>query len=145
MDHNKGDSENPNVRCRWVACEIATDKDEPLCAATPPLEALRMALSDVATRRKGGPQRKVLFIDVRKAHLHASSVREVYVQLPPEEGKPTRCAKLLRCLYGTRDAPAQWEAHDTEKLEELGLKKKGLGEPVCLPPCSQAHQSCGAW
>ena len=47
--------------------------------------------------------------------MHAASVREVYVDLPPELGKQGSglCAKLLRCLYGTRDASARWEAPST--------------------------------
>eukprot|EP00969_Alexandrium_andersonii_P343490 15182718-Alexandrium_andersonii.AAC.1 len=44
-------------------------------AATPPLQALRLLLSDLATRRRGCSDgrrrgaRKALLIDVRKAHL----------------------------------------------------------------------------
>eukprot|EP00969_Alexandrium_andersonii_P130480 5770098-Alexandrium_andersonii.AAC.1 len=57
-------------------------------AATPPLEALRLLLSDLATRRRGCAYgrhrgaRKALLIDVRKAHLHAFVDEDVYVALP---------------------------------------------------------------
>ena len=71
---------NPNIRCRWVACEVATYKDDSMFASTPPLEAIRFLLSDVATRVKGEAQKKILLIDVKKAHLHASAVREIYVE-----------------------------------------------------------------
>ena len=78
-------------------------------AATPPLEAIRLLLSDLAVRRRGQEKqrgrRKLLVIDVRKAHLHAFVDREVYVDLPPEVAKKGYCARLVRCLYGTRDAP----------------------------------------
>eukprot|EP00969_Alexandrium_andersonii_P236341 10433766-Alexandrium_andersonii.AAC.1 len=63
-------------------------------AATPPLEGLRILLSDLATsgraracgRRPGA--RKALLIDVRKAHLHAFVHEDVYVALPPEVAEP---------------------------------------------------------
>eukprot|EP00973_Karenia_brevis_P021591 2968281-Karenia_brevis.AAC.1 len=41
-----------------------------LFAETPPLEAKRMLLSRAVTRRRDGRQRKVMFIDVKKAHLN---------------------------------------------------------------------------
>ena len=40
VDHNKGDNDNPDVRCRLVGREFkGNDKREDLFAATPPLEA----------------------------------------------------------------------------------------------------------
>eukprot|EP00969_Alexandrium_andersonii_P228047 10071707-Alexandrium_andersonii.AAC.1 len=59
-------------------------------AATPPLEALRLLLSDLAPRRWGCVSgrrrgaRKALLIGVRKAHLRAYMEEDVYVALPPE-------------------------------------------------------------
>ena len=78
-------------------------------AATPPLEALRMILSEAATvappaghGRRGGPERKkVMFFDANKAHLHAPAVRDICVELPPERARPGYCCRLKRCLYGT--------------------------------------------
>eukprot|EP00969_Alexandrium_andersonii_P213794 9440964-Alexandrium_andersonii.AAC.1 len=77
VDHNKGDSETPNVRSRYVAKDIAYYKEDSMFAATSPLEALRLLWSDLATRRRGRAYgrrrgaREALLIDVRKAHLHA--------------------------------------------------------------------------
>ena len=83
VDRNKGDTQSPLVRSRYVACEVNTYKDESLFAATPPLEALRLLLSDAAARTQQSKPKKLLLIDVKKAHLHADAVREVYVSLPP--------------------------------------------------------------
>ena len=82
-----------------------------------------MILSSTATKIPGKRQKKLLLIDVRKAHLHAEAVREVFVQLPPELSKkyPGMCWRLKRCLYGTRDAPARWERLYTEKLVKMGF------------------------
>ena len=125
MDHNKGDTENPKVRSRWVAKDIAKWKDDSMFAATPPLEALRLLLSDLATRRRGeerrAGQRKALLVDVSKAHLHAFVNRDVYVALPPEVDEPGMCAKLVRSLYGSRGAPARWEELYTATLESFGF------------------------
>eukprot|EP00969_Alexandrium_andersonii_P272045 12023518-Alexandrium_andersonii.AAC.1 len=78
-----------------------------MLAATPHLEALRLLLSDLASRRRGrvdGRRRgaqKALLIDVREAHLRAYAHEDVYVALPPEVSQPGMCAKLRRSLYGT--------------------------------------------
>ena len=68
-------AQNLKVRSRWVAKDIAKWKGDAMFAATPPLEAVRLLLSDLATRRRAGErrrrgQRRALFIDVRKAHTH---------------------------------------------------------------------------
>eukprot|EP00969_Alexandrium_andersonii_P286432 12662289-Alexandrium_andersonii.AAC.1 len=71
-------------------------------AATPPLEALRLLLSDLPTRRRVREcgrrrgARKALLIDVRKALLHAYVEEDVYVALPPEVSQPGMRAKLRR-------------------------------------------------
>ena len=44
VDTNKGDNENPDVRCRLVAQEINTGSNDDLYAATPPIEALKVLL-----------------------------------------------------------------------------------------------------
>jgi hypothetical protein len=132
VDVNKGDLKRPVVRSRFVAKEFATTRSDEFFAATPPLEALRMLLSHAATGRKtskGG--RKVLVIDARKAHLHAPAERLVYVDLPPEVKQPGMCARLRRCLYGTRDAPARWEAFLAGELEKMGFEK-GKASPCCF-------------
>ena len=133
VDRNKGDADARLVKSRYVACEVNTYKDESLFAATPPLEALRLVLSDAASQADTSKPKKLLFIDVKKAHLHADAVREVYVSLPPELAKryPGMCWRLRKCLYGTRDAPAQWEALYTRRLSEMGFKC-GLASRCCF-------------
>jgi hypothetical protein len=120
----KGDLKRPVVRSRFVAKEFADKRSDEFFAATPPLEALRMLLSHAATgRRTSQGGRKILVIDARKAHLHAPAERLVYVDLPPEVRQPGMCARLRRCLYGTRDAPARWEAFLASELEKMGFER----------------------
>ena len=40
------------------------------------------------------------------------------------------CARLNRCLYGTRDAPARWEAFLAEQLRFMWFRK-GKASPCC--------------
>ena len=132
VDVNKGDRTRPVIRSRWVAKEFATYKSAEFFAATPPLEALRMMISHAASgRTHGRGGRKILVIDARKAHLHAMAGREVFVDLPPEQKVPGTCARLNRCLYGTRDAPARWEAFLAEQLKLMGFTR-GKASPCCF-------------
>ena len=67
------------------------------------------------TVRRQGPslrkaKRKMLVLDVSRAHFHAPAVREMYVKLPEEDRLEGFVGRLLRTIYGTRDAAAQWEA-----------------------------------
>ena len=98
-------------------------KSSEVFAPTPPLEAVRLLLPNAATTaaRHPGQKKRILLIDVRKAHLHAESVRETYVRLPPEVAEEGMRGKLRRCLYGTRDAAARWEALYSQKLAKRGF------------------------
>ncbi len=127
VDVNKGDAKKPQIRSRFVVKEIATYKSDDFFAATPPLEALRLLLSMAAS---SGHNIKVEVLDARKAHLHAFAKRTVFVQLPPEVGEPGYCARLVRCLYGTRDAPKRWEAFLAEQLVALGFAR-GRASSCC--------------
>jgi len=127
VDVNKGDARHPVIRCRYVAKDIAFKKNDDFFSATPPLEALRFLLGHVANQR--GAER-LMVIDARKAHLHAHVDREVFVELPPEVAQPGFCARLKRCLYGTRDAPKRWEAYVAKVLAALGFQR-GRASPCC--------------
>jgi hypothetical protein len=132
VDVNKGDAQRPVVRSRYVAKEFADRKSDEFYAPTPPLESLRLLLSHVASDRcSGRGGRKLMVIDARKAHLHAEVDRVVYVELPPEIRRPGRCGRLRRCLYGTRDAPARWEAHLADELKKMGFLQ-GRASPCCF-------------
>eukprot|EP00973_Karenia_brevis_P021336 2933664-Karenia_brevis.AAC.1 len=53
LDTNKGDSDNPNLRSRYVGREFNNSKMEGLFAATPPLEAMRYLVHRAATVAHG--------------------------------------------------------------------------------------------
>ena len=130
---NKNDAADPDVRARLVAQEVAHSHDESFYAATPPLESKRMLFSQWATEgRRGGKLLKISFIDVRKAYFNGIPTRNLYVRLPTELGLPRdTVGKLVRCMYGTRDAGAIWEGCYVDCLKKIGFTQ-GAASPCCF-------------
>ena len=109
IDINKGDQTNPNYRSRFVAREYTNGKcgDGNWFAATPPLEALKLLISDAATRRPGHKKKAIMINDVARAFLEAPAQREVCIDLPAEDWEEADAGKDLvgildMSLYGTR-------------------------------------------
>ena len=124
VDTNKGTEEEMLIRSRLVARDFkGKDKGrDDLFAGTPPLEAKRLSISRAATRRKDGRYRKLLFIDVRKAHCNPLCEEDVYITLPEEcKCPPGMCGKLVHWLYGFRPAASAWERLYAGKLEGVGF------------------------
>ena len=78
VDINKGDDDNPEIRCRWVGREFKgkDNKRDDLFAATPPLECKKLLFSMAVTNGIGynGDRSKGMkldFIDIRRAYFHA--------------------------------------------------------------------------
>ena len=68
------------------------------------------------------------FIDVRRAYFHAPAMRDVYVELPDEDKTPGMCGKLLKSMYGTRDAGLNWEATVAKVMISIGFER-GVSNP----------------
>ena len=68
---------------------------EGLYAAMPPLELVKLLFVEAAAAGK-----KIMLIDIGKAHLYAPVEGEVYVDFPPERSEIGKCARLLYTLYG---------------------------------------------
>ena len=132
---DKGQPGMPNVRARWVAKECQTHARPVLYLSTPPLEALKVMLSEVATGKRGG--KVVGLVDVRRAYFHAPSRRRVLVELPPEDYQPgdEHMCGLLQCsLYGTRDAAQNWKEKFASALSDLKLTR-GIACPCMWQGC----------
>ena len=84
------------MRCRLVAKHLAAkyggkSSTEDLFAAMPPFELVKALLVKCVQRRERLKRvKKMLFIDVSKAHLYAPVGESIknYVDLPPECSKP---------------------------------------------------------
>jgi hypothetical protein len=120
-----------HIRSRLVARDFRAkgEKDrEDLFAATPPLELLKAQLSRAASKEG----RKVLVIDVKKAHLYPLCEVDAYIELPEEAGaRPGTCGKLVHWLYGFRPAAQAWEGHYAANLESIGFVR-GKASPVAF-------------
>ena len=129
---NKGDSHNPLYRSRLVGREFNVGKDDSLYAATPPLEALRMIISQAATQCADGTfNREVMINDVSRAYFYAKPTRKIYIELPTEdtETKENEVGVLNVCLYGTRDAAKGWQRTLSADLISIGFVR-GKGHPA---------------
>jgi len=142
VDTNKGSREEPQVRSRLAGQEFAHGEvRDDLFAATPPLVASRILLSALASRgRRGADGHRILLLDVKKAFLYGRIQRSVYIELPAEDPKSESgkyVGKLVKAMYGTRDAPQVWQEEVRRTMEELGFK--GL----ISTPCVNYNKSSG--
>ena len=69
LDIRKGDNARPNYRSRLVGREFNIHRDDSLYASTPPLEALRMVISYVATpgEKDSTDGKEIMVNDVSRA------------------------------------------------------------------------------
>ena len=123
IDINKGDMTNWNYRSRYVAKEFNTGEEDGLFASTPPLEALRLLISDAATVQ-GNEERVIMINDVARAFFEAPAKRNICVELPEEELQGEDCVGLLlQSLYGTRDASANFQEEIRKVLCRSGFAR----------------------
>ena len=122
---DKGQPGKPILRARWVAREYRTHARPELYASTPPLEALKVVLPEIATGMLGG--KVVALVDVRRAYFNAPARRKVFVELPPEDNQPgdEHMCGLLQCsLHGTRDAAQNREEELPSTLSDLQIDER---------------------
>ena len=131
---NKGTRANPQIKARLVCREFAEKdgRDGELFAGTPGLMAVRLLLSMHCTGKL--PNKILALLDVKGAFLYGMARRHVFVRLP--DG---RVVKLIKSLYGTRDAPMIWADHLADTLTQLGLIRTKLNPAVWTTKDSQLH------
>ena len=143
VDRMKLDDNGKMVaRCRLVGRDFKPKGDPgdsaTMFAAMPPLEAKRLLfrINAATSGSRGTPmEEKMLFIDVRKAHLNAECDQDnVFVELPSEFGQDKRFARLKRWLYGMRPAAQGWERHYTAKLKSAGFQQGEAAPTVFYHP-----------
>ena len=128
VDIDKGDDHEHNYRSRFVAMEFNTQKVNGLYASTPPLEALKLLISDAATRTsdtfKEEEEEKVIMVnDVARAYFEAKVERTIAIELPDEdkaEGQDM-VGILEKSLYGTRDAALNFQKEVRKFMESQGF------------------------
>ena len=143
----KDDSGKTFVRCRLVARDFKPKHEgsrDDLFAAMPPLEAKKALFAFVAgmrekRRAQGHDEVKLMFVDVKKAHLNAKSDEEEWVELPDEFKKFGRYAKLKRWLYGMRKAASGWEDDYARRLVEDGFRRGRAASTIFYHPKTQVR------
>ena len=147
--HQQGRHLRPKLRSRIVAQELRRKPSHTgmpeshwadFFAAMPPLSAMKALLAlattarvpDMAGKLQPMPKDRVLmFLDIKKAHFCAPARRRILVELPDELGLSKDYVGLLhRSLYGTRDAPLNWEMAIRDVMVQLGFQQ-GRSSP-CL-------------
>ena len=79
---NKGDHDAWDIRACRVAQELNQYKADEFYASTPPLEAKRLLLSQMATERidkETGDPLEMSFVDIRKAYFNAIPRRRLHI------------------------------------------------------------------
>ena len=131
-------AKNGGVRSRLVAQEFAGrggDRDD-IFAATPPLAATKLILSDVASQGRHGPGRKkIMIIDVKRAFLYGDITEDVFIELPDEDPMKQKgfIGKLRKAMYGTRAAPQVWQDTVRKTMGKFGFT------PTYGSPCVFYH------
>ena len=82
---------------------------------------------------------KLAFIDVKRAYFYAKAKKDIFVKLPPEDAEPGMCGRLLKSMYGTRDAASNWEDCYMDFAREICLNS-------CIAsPCAFKHTARQLW
>ena len=142
----KDDNGKMFVRCRLVARDFKPKHEGPRddFAAMPPLEANKALFAFVAGMREkrrvqGHDEVKLMFVDVKKAHLNAKCDEEAWVELPGEFNNFGRYAKLKRWLYGMRKAASGWEDVYARRLVEDGFQRGRAASTIFYHPKTQVR------
>ena len=105
-----------------------------LFAATLPLEALKLLVSDAATRKPGRLSRSSLLNDVARAVFEAPLKREIFIELPeedcePEDGQEDILGRLNKSLYGAQDAASNFQQKVTMQVGQVLASSTGCEVP----------------
>ena len=140
IDINKGDMLHPNYRSRFVGKEFNNGVEDGLFAATPPLEAVRALVGDMATVEDGTEEAVLMINDIARAFFEAATGRNICIELPEEDrvpGEGDMVGKLQMSLYGTRDAAANFQAEVKKFMTGLGFAQGKYN------PCTYWHKERG--
>ena len=96
-------------------------------APTPPLEALKLLISDAATIEKGKGKKCIMINDVVRAYFEAPVKRDICIELPQEdleegESNENLSGRLEMSLYGTRNAASNFQDEVKAFMTMLGFR-----------------------
>ena len=124
IDRNKGDREHPNYRSRIVVREVKKQHGalpgHMLFSSMPPLEAVKILCSELATRKKNkkGKDLRLALYDISRAHFYGEAQREIYVTFPAGDEQEGHRAILKKTMCGTQDASHVWQEDYSNHLKK---------------------------
>ena len=105
------------ARARLTARGFQEEEEFPTDSPTIQKYTLRTALAIAATNCW-----EITATDIKSAFLQGSELeREVYVKPPKECDQKGKLWRLLKCLYGLKDASRAWYNKVSDKLEKAGF------------------------
>jgi hypothetical protein len=127
-------------RSRYVGRDFKPKGEGPraeIFASMPPLEAKKILFSRAASQKGSPKKKKLLFIDIKKAHMNAVCNQWAFIELPEEIREEGMCGRLKHWIYGMRPAARAWEEDYVEKLGSRGFKQSRSVPTVFF------HEECG--
>jgi len=113
-------------RSRYVGRDFKPKGEGPraeIFASMPPLEAKKILFSRAASQVGAIRKKKLLFIDIKKAHMNAICDQWAFIELPEEIREEGMCGQLKHWIYGMRPAARAWEEDYVSKLASEGYQQ----------------------
>jgi hypothetical protein len=100
-----------------------------LFSGTPSLLALHLVLVHAVL---GGGRRCLMILDVKCAFLYGECKCTIYIELPTQDPRYGTgvVGRLVKAMYGTRDAPHIWAGYESKALESLAFERSVLQPAV---------------
>ena len=123
------DPNSSAIRCRLCATEVNTSESRSdTFAATPPLKFVRLILSWAASNKpkRANASMIITVFDISMAFFHVKVRKVIYVVPPKDLRKEEKIWRLLKSLYGTRDASQVFATYVEEGLNDHGFQRNAV-------------------
>ena len=123
------DPNSPAIRCRLCATEVNTGEPRSdTFLETLPLKFVRLVLSWAASYqpKRANASMIIAVFDTSVAFFHGTVRKVIYVVPPKDLRKKVNISRLLKSLYGTRDASQLFATYVEEGLNEHGFQRNAV-------------------
>lgn len=81
-------------------------------------------------------------VDIKSAYLHAEIKEDIYMRAPPgylKQGDEGKVLKLLRCLYGLKQAGFEWSEELASVFLKIGFTRSQIDQAVYFKRSDNEH------
>lgn len=81
-------------------------------------------------------------VDIKSAYLHAEIKEDIYMRAPPgylKQGDEGKVLKLLRCLYGLKQAGFEWSEKLASVFLKIGFTRSQIDQAVYFKRSDKKH------